>query len=273
MNNPPNSALTPQVFLSHLFVVLDQNTYDALMQTSDVAALAAVEQKSVVAESSSWTGFYIRGRQTYIEFFNSANAPTGLRLDDSGLALTVEESGGVARVAARWRPAFGEKVEVGDTTRSTLSGPIPWFTAVAVHASAPSALETWVMEFDPNYLAKMHAGSTIAHPLTRQQYLSWDYLPTRPLEEVVGATVALNASENEQLATELELIGWHVDRNAGGFMATGPDFNLVATVATGRAGIREIKLRLHRAVAKRELRLGSARLILEGRAARFAFWQ
>jgi uncharacterized protein DUF5829 len=198
----------PNVFLSHFFVVLDQASFDALRSSAQLSALAAAEDKHVEAGSRNWTGFYVRGRQTYMEFFGAKAPPEDARVGDCGLGLTVEERGGVVAIAALLRTAFGERVKVRTVPRATKSGTIPWFTAVEVESSGPEALETWIMEIDPGYLAAQHPDSLIEHPLGREQYLSWNFLPDHSLDDVVGLTAALSPSEMSQLARELEIVGW-----------------------------------------------------------------
>jgi hypothetical protein len=264
----------PPVFLTHFYVALDQASYDALRTSREVAALAAVVERHTVAGSAKWTGFYVRGRETYMEFFGAETLPDGMRPGDTGLGLTVEVSGGVAAIAARLRTAFGEKVEGPDATpRTTATGTIPWLTRTNIKSKEPEAMTTWFMEIDPGYLAAVHPGSPVEHPLSRQQYLSWDFLPDHPLDNVVGLTAALNPSEMARLATELQLVGWRVHRGGGGFVGVGPDVKLTVVPAGARAGIQQVELRLRETVPKQQIALGTAELLLDGKTGRFIFWR
>jgi hypothetical protein len=65
----------PTVFLTHFFIALDQATYEALRSSPEIAALAAVEERHTVAGTRTWTGFYVWGRQTYMEFFGANGLP------------------------------------------------------------------------------------------------------------------------------------------------------------------------------------------------------
>jgi hypothetical protein len=263
----------PTVYLAHFYVVLDQASYDALRSSPLVAALAGVDDLHTVAGTQAWTGFYLWGHETYMEFFGSVPPPDQKVVPgDTGLGLTVEESGGVAAVAARLSTVFGKRVKVEATPRTTPSGVIPWFTSTQITSQGHEVMETWFMEIAPGYLAAMHPGAQIENPLSRQQYLAWRFLPDRPLDNVVGLAVALNPSDMAQLATELELVGWAVNRAGGGFVATGPDVKLTVVPAGARAGIQQAELRLRRPVPKQEITLGSAKLLLEGETGRFVFW-
>lgn len=263
----------PPVYLTHFFVTLDQASYDALRTSPQVAALGATEEKHTVAGSRNWTGFYIQGRQTYMEFFGAAAIPEGMRLGETGLALTVEESGGVAAVAERLRTAFGDKVETGNTVATLAGGNVPWFNSVSLKNDGPAPISIWFMEIDPGFLAAKHPGAHIGHPLSRQEYLSWKFLPDHPLDNIVGLTAALNPSNTSQLGTELELAGWTVQRNSGGFVATGPEMKLAVVPAREREGIQQVELSLRHSVPEQKIELGSTELLLKGNTGRFIFWK
>jgi hypothetical protein len=259
------------VFLNHFYIAVDHATYDALQKSPDIAALAGIEERRTVAGSRNWSGFYVYGRQTYMEFFAADTLPDGAPKQESGLGLFVEKVGGVDAVATRLRTIFGEKVEIEKQVRTVSTGDIPWYTAAAIDTDGPEAIFTWVMEIDPSYLAAMHPGSLIRHPLSREQSLSWNFLPDHLLDAVVGIRAALNSVEMTKLANELELFGWSVHREGGGFHAKGPDVNLEVLPAHSRFGIQQVDLRLRRSVSKRTIELGSAKLLLDGKIGQLIF--
>lgn len=266
----PASEL-PTVYLSHVFIVLDKTTYDALNASPDIASFAAVQEKHTETSSGKWTGFYITGRQTYLEFFDASSAPEGMHLGDVGLALTVEKAGGVKVIAERWRTKFGDKVELDTTQAKTDSGAvIPWFEATDVKASGPDMLSTWAMEIDPGFLAANHAGERVDHPLGREQYLSWKFDRVKPLDNISGITLALGPSESSQLATQLKLVGWQVHRQRWGFEAIGPGIAIRVVAAGKRNGITEVDLQLRVDDAYRVVSLGRSQLYIDGRRARLA---
>jgi hypothetical protein len=128
------------------------------------------------------------------------------------------------------------------------------------------------MEIDPGFLAAIHPGAAIVHPLSRQQYMSWKFLPDHPLDDVVALTLSLNTADRSQLATELELAGWKISTAKSGFVATGPDIKVSVGPAAGREGIQQIEMRLRKSVPKQEILLGTAKLHLEGTAGQLIFW-
>ncbi len=264
---------TPPVFLSHFYVAVDQSTYDALRKSPEIVELAGIEERHTVAGSRDWSGFYVYGRQTYMEFFEADTLTDGEHKQDSGLGLFVEQAGGVDAVAARLRTIFGSRVEIDKQVRTIATGDIPWYIAAAVDPNEPEALVTWVMEVDPAYLAATHPGSPVRHPLSREQFLAWNFLPDHLLDAVVGIRAALKSVEMTRLANEFELMGWSVHREGGGFRAKGPDVALEVLPAGSRTGIQQVDLRLRRSVPKRTVALGSANLLLEGKTGKLIFWR
>ncbi len=269
----PAADVLPPVFMGHFYVALDQASFDALRKSAEVAALAHVVERHTVAGKDEWTGFYVQGRQTYMEFFGADNLPEGMRLGDTGLGLTVERAGGVAAIAARLRTVYDKKVEITTTPRTTPAGTIPWFTSTQIESEGHESMETWVMESDPNYLATVHPGAKIDNPFSREQSLSWYFLPDHQLDNITGITVALKPVEVAQLTTELKLIGWSVRMQNKGFVAAGPDLKLTVLPAGARAGIQQVDLQLRRSVAKQNIHLGNIQLLLDRDTGHLVFWR
>lgn len=267
------SDALPPVFMGHFYVALDQASFDALRKSPEIAALAHVVERHTVAGKDEWTGFYVQGRQTYMEFFGATNLPEGMRVGDTGLGLTVEQAGGVPALVSRWRSAFDQRVEMTSTPRTTPTGTIPWFISTQIKSDGHESMETWVMENDPNYLATMHPGAKIENPFGRERSLSWYFLPDHQLDNVTGITAALKPGESAQLATELKLIGWPVRARGKGFVATGPDLKLTVLPAGAHTGIQQVDLHLRRSVPKQNVQLGSVELLLDGDKGHLVFWK
>lgn len=263
----------PPVYLTHFFVTLDQASYDALRTSPQVAALAATSENHVVAGSRNWTGTYIWGRQTYIELVGAAALPDGMYMGQTGLALTVEEQGGVAAVAKRLRTAFGDKMETKNTVSTEATGDIPWFSSVDNKDDDSAPISTWFMGIDPGYPAASHPELHFKNPLSREEYLQRKFLPDHPLDNIVGLTAALNPANASRLGTELELAGWTVQRGSGGFVATGPDIKFTVVPAKAREGIQQAELSLRHPVPEQRIELGSTELLLKGNTGRFIFWK
>ena len=258
----------PRVFLSHLWIALDQSTYDALRTSSQMAALGATKEQKVVAGSDSWSGLYWWARQTYMEFYGATALPDETLVGDCGIGMAVETPGGVAKVAERLRTVFGDRVEIDKQVRTTATGDIPWFTST--HLKEPRTTAMWVMEMDPGYFSASHPGAPVGNPLSRQP---WDFRPGQTLDNVVGLTVALDKEKASELATQLGLFGWSVRRTATGSVAVGPGVKIRVVPADARGGIKQVELRLSRSVPKQRIQLGDAELRLSGNTGQLVLWK
>jgi hypothetical protein len=261
----------PPVFLSHFYVTLDQATYDAIKAAPQVRKLASIEERRTVAGKESWSGFYLHGRQTYLEFFGDAALPQDARLGDCGIGLAVEVSGGAAAIAERLRSAFGDRIEIEKEVRTTTAGDIPWYLATHMKSDVPQSFEIWVMEVDGGFLSAMHPASRVTHPLSRAQYNSWDFRSAQGLDDVVGLTLALSPERTSELSTELALMGWSIRHSRTEVIATGPDATIRVVPAGTASGILTAELRLRRESPAQTIRLGNAELQLGGKSGQLVF--
>jgi hypothetical protein len=264
----------PQVYLSHLYVVLDPASYDSILASPAIHSLAETRQEHVDASNGSWTGIYITAKHTYIELFSSKQPPPESGEGRTGVGLQVETSGGVQAVADRFRPSFGSRAKLDEEKFKQEDGRmVRAFSIVEVEAGeTPSALELWVMENDPAFLRAKHPEARIDDPLTRLRYNAWHYEPKLALEDIVGVRAALVPAEMAELEIQLRASGWAIERRGDGFVARGPDITFDIVPAGKRAGIRELSLRMSHAVSRQSVSLGLARLQLDGMEGHLTFW-
>jgi len=263
-----------QVYLSHLYVVLDPASYDAILASPAIHSLAETRQDHIDASNGSWTGIYITAKHTYIELFSSKQPPPESGEGRTGVGLQVETSGGVQAVADRLRPSFGSRAKLDEEKFKQEDGRmVRAFSIVEVEAGkTPSALELWVMENDPAFLRAKHPEARIDDPLTRLRYNAWHYEPELALEDIVGLRAALVPAEMAELEIQLRASGWAIERRGDGFVARGPDITFDIVPAGKRAGIRELSLRMSHAVSRQSVSLGLARLQLDGMEGHLTFW-
>ena len=98
----------------------------------------------------------------------------------------------------------------------------------------------------------------------------------RLLRDIISVTLALHPSIGEQLRSELEALGWPVEREAdrGQYRALGPEAEIVVRpVPQGQPyGIRVLTFSLVNSSTTREVYdLGNSRLEVCARAARWTF--
>jgi|CZKI01.1.fsa_nt_gi hypothetical protein len=264
--------MTP-VFLSHVYVVIDPASYEAIRHSAEIRALASAKEKTVDPSHGGWTAFYITGRQTAIEILVAGSTSAGdqWRLGQSGIGLGYGDAGGTPYIEKRLRATFGEKVML-EAGKSETPGVVPWLIEIDVEGDGSDVLSTWFTEIAPGYLVARYPGAGIEHLLSHQQYLAAGFLPDRLLDDVVGLTVALNPSEASILVAELKVAGWMIRQMEEKTVISGPDIAITIIPAGSRAGIREVGLRLRRPTRRQDTSLGSAELLLDGEMGRLRFW-
>lgn len=184
---PKNTSALPPVYFNHLYIVLDDKTYRAIMGSDflQIAFPGKEKRATLTAAGETWSGTYFYCQDNYLEFFGSGNGPvtgkasrgghwqSGAQEGWAGLAFSTDQPGGVAAVRQALQKAFG--YEPFYELRQVRAGEkiINWFYHVRLAEQLGlGSFEAWVMEYHPDVFA--HKG--IAMPedgrLSRLAYLS-----------------------------------------------------------------------------------------------------
>ncbi len=232
-------------------MVLDSPTYHALEEDAFLREHFAVNEKRTTTNAEmTYTGLYFYGVHTYFEFFDIAESSPH-RVADCGIAFGVDQPGAIRVLQEKLGPSLEPAVK--SVTRLYRDKQVPWFF-MATPRSIPyeGRMSSWVMEYHPEFLASWNP-----HPrgtnrgISRREILRRyaEVLPPRNepvLEDVVGLTVAADASATESLVHFCLQLGYQVEGNKGGNVdLRGPDFILQLIPATESVfGIREIRMRM-----------------------------
>jgi len=248
MTAPQSNAL-PQVFLNHFYVVLDSLTCRAVQEDAFFRNHFAPNEKRTTTNADlTYTGLYFYGVHTYFELFDIADSP-GRRLGDSGIAFGVDQPGAIKDLHEKQGQSFEPSLK--SVTRLYEGKPIPWFF-MATSRSLPyeSELSSWVMEYDPEFLANWNSQpSGTNRGVSREDILKRYSEVVAPvdeplLEDVVGLTLAADGPNANNLIELCLQLGYRIDRKeAEGVALHGPDFVLqVIPASESVRGIREIKM-------------------------------
>jgi hypothetical protein len=272
------SDSVPQVFLNHFYVVLDFPTYAAIEGNAFLRQHFAVNEKRTTSNAEmTYTGLYFYGRNTYFEFFDVGNSPKD-QVGDSAIAFGVDQPGAIRLLQEKLGPSLEPDLKA--VTRLYNGTQIPWFL-MARARSLPyeSGLSCWVMEYQPEFLGKWNP-KVINRGISRKEILQRYCEVLKPvdeprLEDVVGLTVAADATDEKNLIDLCLQLGYQIDRkqNKNVVALHGPDFVLLLTPATESVrGIREIKMRT-RSLPEREkeCQLGQSTLKFAGSSAIWSF--
>ncbi len=208
------------VYLNHLLVFVDRDTYRALSASGFLNEHFACSEERTThdqATGMSWTGRYYYGRQTYFEFMNPEKTSWAPR---DGLAFGIETEGGSEDLARRLKQAAEVEVRRYRRNRRYQDQDIPWFWSVEVPRADDARLISWVMEYDPGFLGQWAPGLPPGMPgagtpgiarsrfLTRYRSAIGDDLATRLFRDIKSVTVTLPPDEADLLEAELEIFGY-----------------------------------------------------------------
>lgn len=268
--------VTSTPWLNHAYRVVDAATYAAIRDTPWVGdAFAPREERTTNRPDWSYSGLYLYGRRTYLEFFDEAaqQGPVG----GSGMALGVHE-GSTPAVIEAWRVTLGA-ARTALVARPTEAGGVPWFHLGCAEPDRRDHLHLWSMEYHAEFLARWHAGLTPATSPTPAAVL--DRYAARVtdhpreaflLQDVTRLELSLSAAALDFLEAHLSPLAATTDgATTRRLTAVLDGTDVVAWPEENPRGLVALTCQLQRDVAPRQLQLGTSTLHLDRRTARWQF--
>ncbi|MGW7292377.1 DUF5829 family protein [Streptomyces xiamenensis] len=253
---------------NHAYAVVDRETADAIEHSDYLPYFANFEVRTTTGGDLTWTGRYLLGRETYLEFFGEGDLPgQDAEFGSSGLAVSTEYAGGLATVAER----IEDPVEFQQTRDFGDGLPVPWFDVLLPSAAPYDAFSPWAMEYLPEYFADPRGNTgPEAYPgdVSRNRYLP-DTYQDRLMRDVTG--IHLGIPERD-LATTLPLLragGYAVTTLPGGGVVVDDGLTRVRLdpVPREEVGLRSVTLSLNGPVVDRHVeRIGNSTLVVGPRA-------
>jgi hypothetical protein len=274
-------ALRPTpVFLNHLYVIPDAETYDALLHSKFLReAFAPSEMRETVRADLTYSGTYFYGQRTYFEFLAPAATP-GLSEGGTGVAFGVEREGATAELAERLVER-GLRAFPGPATRETDGEQLPWFEMLGVEQPhARSRLNTFCLEYSPDFLKRWHPGlEPKAGGIDRRSVLERYAAKLGQLElrreglllDVTAVELALDAAERDRFLEVCRTFDYAVTESDGRWTCRGPGVELSVVDSETPGGVRAFTMSLRRAFERESLRLGQATLSFAGTTATLRF--
>ncbi len=260
------------VRLNHLYRVVDSSTYQAL-RTSDWlgTTFAPRDERTTTRPDWSYTGVYLYGRRTYVEFFDEGpQGPAGY----TGLAFDLD-AGHTSTVADAWAHRLGA-TRTAIVERRTDNGSVPWFHLASGDPDRRGGLHVWSMEYHSSFLASWRPELTPARSSDAADVL--DRYTARVtdaprdaflLEDVTAIDLSLSREALRFLRGHVEVLV-PVDERPRGFTATIGVTTIRADGADVPRGLLSLTCSLQRAVPRESRPYGASMLTLNGRT---AVWQ
>jgi hypothetical protein len=260
------------VFLNHVLVVLDPDTYQAIAESEFLREQlgSSLKTRTVNMDQRSWTATYLYFERTYLEFCEPAGTTDVKRKEgDAGINFSVDRVSDLqlvfdtfkkqpgtdpARKTRHVKSSAGEQVAHSETVVSQESSALPRFN-------------TWVQAYHPDYL-KLHkipipeSGEVTRETMRKLFSERFGYGTNKDAlgADVIGVTLALGPEEAQRLDRELAAFGYAKTKEADAVEYAGPDFALrVVPESASKRGYKVISVKI--ALRKepkesRELRFG-----------------
>ncbi len=237
------AARADPVYFNHALVVTDAETYAALQATPFLKQRFSVaEARSTVGDggAANWSGFYLYGRSTYLEFMPQGEALTGqAEVATAALGMWTDRRETLPAYLAPLSRAVGAEMVVKTRTRRVAGADIDWFqyTDWADPKLSPDSSDSWLMAPFADYLTRLHpeAGPELrAHPLTRASNNAFRYDPHRLFRDVVAIRMTVQPQEARRIAAEMAAYGERVTTRGRVTTVSAPECRIVLTA--GRAG-------------------------------------
>ena len=267
--------VAPEVYLNHLFVVVDSSTYEDIVTSDFIKNEWAhfEERTTVVGNNISYTGAYIYGENTYMEFFDSAKKPSSITPAlTSGIAFGVDKKGKFKVIQKKLKEYKNAVSYLG--TWELEGTQIPWYHAAFVfYGKAKRNIHTWIMEYHQDFLRKWHPElEPVSGGITRKDILKrYAAKITKPLQpgrkifkDIIGINLRVNKEEIEKITGELDVFGYEMRQDGNRMIWHGPYIMLtIENTDEGEGRITGIEMRLnHNPHPKASFKFGeSSRLI------------
>jgi hypothetical protein len=238
----PGQAALPPIYFSHVTLWVDPATYQAVRESDFLRNhFSAFETRTTETEHNivpTYTGTYLYGRHTYIEFIVAGSVPSQpTRVGELSLAMWVDDVQRLPVITESLVAHTHAGAAGGTRTLSVNGQEIRWFENRYPLFPEEQELtaDAWVLGIYPNYLWERYRNLPPGQDgTTREKALQFSYRPERVLKDVTGFTLVLNPQDIERLVQEFEAFGYQIRSEGGKQIAQGPEIEFVLIPAAGK---------------------------------------
>ena len=239
----------PLLAFNHAWAMVDRETADAIEHSDYLGEFADRRINTGNDGTSTWTGRYLLGKETYLEFFGPGDAPDAVA-GDTGLAVSADKDGDLATATDNLRDLVADPVEFTQVTDLGDGNPIPWFD-VTYTTSTYDTFFSWAMEYRDEFLDDPRLSfppAAYEGDVSRDRYNRDRYLDHQ-LRDVIGIQIATTAADIEKMVPLWRAAGItiRVLKDGGVLAFDGMTTIRLLPVPAEEAGVRHIILALNEA--------------------------
>jgi hypothetical protein len=268
--------------LNHFYAYVDVKTAEAIRTSAFLRQFAEVAVNTTTANGETYTARYLRGRETYAEFFAVGDsARSSARVGTFGVAVS-GDTPGVVRALEQRLKASGLATSSMMRTRRFGDREVDWFHNLAIRAPdgaavPPNDLFIWAMEYVPAYFEVPEAAKEAAEGpedvVSRERYQS-DKYQEHMMRDIAAINVAVTRDDFARAEPLLIAAGFRLTRDAAGATADGVEADLsFQFVPRDGIGLRSVEFLLNRVAPRVQTEtIGNSTLTVgPGNRARWVF--
>ncbi|TDC72561.1 hypothetical protein E1283_21405 [Streptomyces hainanensis] len=244
---------------NHAYAVVDRETADAIENSDYLREFANFEVRTTTGGGLTWTGRYLYGAETYIEFFGEGDLPGADALyGASGLGVSTEHAGDLATVTDRLRDLGIEEPAPYRQTRDFGDGVrVPWFDTIRTTSDLYDAFDAWSMEYLPEYFADPRGNTgpeSYPGDVSAARYLSDDY-QDHQLRDVTQLHLGVPERDLATTVPLLEAGGYDVETRGNGTVVVNDGTTTIRLdpVPLDEVGLRGLQFSLNDATGTRHV--------------------
>jgi hypothetical protein len=243
--------------VNHIYVVLDQPTFDAMRTDPVVSTLLGAPDAGLpdyTPPPAATDRVFLRGRRSYLELFapkNRFDEPVG----KVGIAIGEDDDRRFDALARRWQAFCPRRFSRATVAWTRRTPPVAWYNSIQCDDTATrSDLALWAMVYRPEFVRWQRPDLT--RPSVRRAAV---LAPRRGRFDITGIALAVPLAQRDPIARQFHAAGF-VRHDAGAVTRlTGSGWTVTLHPGTERIVLRAIDVRwTGRATIDRAL--GSARL-------------
>ncbi|MFD1034080.1 DUF5829 family protein [Sphingomonas hankookensis] len=253
------SAAQARPALNHIYVVLDQATFDALRSDPQVTRILGPSDAGLpdyARPRADADRIFLRGRTTYLELFaprNRFNEPIG----KVGIAIAEDRPRDFEALAKRWQIHCPTRFSRATVAWTRSRPPIPWYDSVQCDETAVAKdLSIWAVVYQPAF-GRWQTGSQATD---RRTMLAPRRRAGQGQFDVTGLVLSIPAADHRHIARQLAAAGLSRTDREGRTVLRGDGWTITLQSSSNTsAAITAIRMRV-RTTEKSILRLGSSLL-------------